>query len=272
MARAVRKAAMKRSLLVGLLAVTGLGSQVAYGVNAPDPELFSYRQRNGSSLPSETVFHDADGHLARLDTLSHGLPLILVLGYFHCPNLCGIAREDLFQALGSTGLRAGRDYALAVLSIDPAETTTDARAAKTQDVSAYGLPASESSWHYLTGSATAIQPVAEAVGFRDRLDQKTKQFVHPAGLIFVTSGGTISSYLLGVGYTPLDIKAAVRRASVGRIAAAASPVLLLCFHFDPTTGRYTLEIMKLLRLGAALTAVAVGGTLFLLFRRERLGP
>ena len=207
-----------------------------------------------------------------LDALSHGTPLILVLGYFHCPNLCGLAREDLFRALGFTGLQAGRDYALAVLSIDPSETMADARAARIQDLSAYGLPASEGSWHYLTGSATEIQAVADAVGFRDRLDQKTKQFVHPAGLVFVTSAGTISSYLLGVGYTPSDISSAVHVASVGGIAAAVSPVLLLCFHFDPSTGRYTLEIMKLLRLAAAMTTVVIAGTLFLLFRRERTGP
>ena len=272
MAHDAGEAAMKRLLLLGLLLTTGLTPQLANGATAPDPGLFSYRQQNGSSLPQRSVFHDADGSLVRLDTLSHGMPLILMLGYFHCPNLCGIVREDLFRALGSTGLQAGRDYALAVLSIDPTETAADARAAKMQDVSAYGLPASEGSWHYLTGSATEIQPVADAVGFRDRIDQQTKQFVHPAGLVFVTSAGTISSYLLGVGYTPPDIRSAVQRASVGRIAAAASPVLLLCFHFDPTTGRYTLEIMKLLRLAAGLTAATIAGTLFLLFRRERTGP
>jgi protein SCO1 len=272
MAHDAGKTAMKRLLLLGLLLTTGLIPQMANGATAPDPGLFSYQQHNGSSLPQQSTFHDGDGRRVRLDALSHGMPLILMLGYFHCPNLCGLAREDLFRALGSSGLQPGRDYALALLSIDPTEITADARAARIQDVSAYGLPASEDSWHYLTGSATEIQPVADAVGFRDRLDQQTKQFVHPAGLVFVTSAGTISSYLLGVGYTPADIRSAVQGASVGRIAAALSPVLLLCFHFDSSTGRYTLEIMKLLRLAAALTAVVIAGTLFVLFRRERTGP
>ena len=140
--------------------------------------------------------------------------------------------EDLFRALGSAGLQAGGDYAVALLSIDLDRNHESMFARRRiQDVSAYGLPASEDAWHYLTGSATEIQPVADAVGFRDRLDQQTKQFVHPAGLVFVTSAGTISSYLLGVGYTPADIRSAVQRASVGRIAAVLSPVLLLCFHF-----------------------------------------
>lgn len=269
MARRAGQAAMKRLLMLGLLVILTQG--VARGATAPDPGLFAYRQQNGSRLPAGAIFHDADGDTVRLGDLSHDMPLILVLGYFHCPNLCGIIREDLFRALDETALHAGRDYALVLLSIDPAETVSDARVAEQQDVSAYGLSGADSSRHYLTGSANAVQAVADAVGFRDRLDQQTKQFVHPAGVVFVTAGGVVSSYLLGVGYTPTDIRAAVHRAGVGSIAAASSAVLLLCFHFDPTTGRYTLEIMKLLRLAAALTVATVAGTLFLLFRRERTG-
>lgn len=261
---------MSRLLLLGLL-LASLTQGVARGATAPNPALFAYRQQNGSSLPLRSVFHDVDGSTVRLGNLSHDVPLILVLSYFHCPNLCGIVREDLFRALGETALRAGRDYALVVLSIDPAETSADANAAKMQDVSAYGLSGAEHSLHYLTGSTNQIQAVADAIGFRDRLDQQTKQFVHPAGVVFVTPGGVISSYLLGVGYTPTDIRSAVHRADLGSVAAAGSPVLLLCFHFDPATGRYTLEILKLLRLAAVLTLATVGGTLFLLFRRERTG-
>jgi protein SCO1/2 len=267
--RTAGEAAMKRLFLFAMLLTAGLIPGLGHGAAAPDPGLFSYRQHNGSRLPSGSVFQDSDDSVVHLDKLSPGMPLILVLGYFHCPNLCGLAREDLFEALHSTALQAGRDYALALLSIDPAETTADARAAKMQDVAAYGLPGPENSWHYLTGSAGEIQPVADAVGFRDQLDQSTKQFIHPAGIVFVTAAGTVSSYLLGIGYTPTDVRSAIERAGAGQIVEAASPVLLLCFHFDPTTGRYTLEIMKLLRLTAVLTVATVAGTLFLLFRRER---
>ena len=79
----------------------------------------------------------------------------------------------------------------------------------------------------------------------------------------------MSSYLLGVGYQPADVRLGVTRAESGSIAAAALPVLLLCYHYDPTTGRYTLAIMKLLRLAAGITVVTIAGTLFLAFRRDR---
>jgi protein SCO1 len=117
-----------------------------------------------------------------------------------------------------------------------------------------------------------VRAISEAVGFRDRFDMRLKQFLHPAGIVFVTPGGVVSSYLLGVGYAPGDVRLGVTRASTGSIAARALPVLLLCFHFDPTTGRYTLAVLKLLELGAGLTVLVLGGTLLLAFRRERRQP
>jgi len=35
-------------------------------------------------------------------------------------------------------------------------------------------------------------------------------------------------------------------------------VLLLCFHYDPATGKYTPEVMGFVRLGGGLTLVLLG--------------
>ena len=108
-----------------------------------------------------------------------------------------------------------------------------------------------------------------AVGFHARFDADTKQFLHPAGLVFLSPSGTVSGYLLGVGYQAGDLRAGLVRARTGGIARAVLPVLLLCFHFDPTTGRYTLAIMRLIQVGGALRVLVVGGTIALALRRER---
>ena len=81
--------------------------------------------------------------------------------------------------------------------------------------------------------------------------------------------GRVSGYLLGVGYSPGDLALGVTRASKGGIERAATPVLLLCFHFDPTTGRYTLAITKVLQLAGLLTVLTIGALIGLAFRRER---
>lgn len=246
--------------------------RLATAASLPDFSGLAYEQKLGNQLPLQATFRDETGHSVKLFGLFDGKPLILALGYFHCPNLCSVVRADLFDALRASGMEAGRDYSLVALSIDPSETSADAAAAKADDLQRYPSPGAEENWHFVTGRADAVQAVADAVGFHNRFDPQLKQFLHPVGIVFATRAGVISSYLLGVGYQPDDVRLGVTRAQWGSIAAAALPVLLLCYHFDPTTGRYTLAILKLLRLAGFITVVSVCGTLFLAFRREKGRP
>jgi protein SCO1/2 len=243
----------------------------ACAVAAPPLDLseFAYEQKLGNRLPVHLAFREENGRELRLADLLVGKPLILALGYFHCPNLCGVARADLFDALGKSGMVAGRDYGVIVLSIDPAETSADAKAAKAEDLSRYSLPGAQEGAHFLTGSAQDIEALAGAVGFRNRFDPELKQFIHPAGIVFATPTGVVSSYLLGVGYDPTDVRLGVTRAGLGSLAPLAMPVLLLCYHYDAQTGRYTPAVMNIMRLGASVTFAAVAAGLLVAFRRER---
>lgn len=232
----------------------------------PDLGDIGFDQRPGASVPLQAVLRDDTGAPITLGAAMDRRPTVLALGYFHCPTLCGIVRADLLDALSQTGLQAGRDYSLVALSIDPSETGADAAASRRQEAARYALPGAPAGVHYLTGDAAAVEA---AVGFHARFDADTKQFLHPAGLVFLSPSGTVSGYLLGVGYQAGDLRAGLVRARTGGIARAVLPVLLLCFHFDPTTGRYTLAIMRLIQVGGALTVLVVGGTIALALRRER---
>jgi protein SCO1/2 len=255
-------------LVVWITAV--LAPTWARGVSAPDPTLYSYHERPGERLPQQLAFRDSDDRTVHLGELAQGRPLILVPAYFHCSSLCGLVRASLRKALAAAKFQPGRDYVLAVMSIDPGETSVQAREAKAADLAAIGSSADDRAEHYLTGSAENITAVTRAVGFQYRFDQPTGQFMHPAGVVFVTPAGIVSNYLLGVGYTPAAVRSALERASAGRIAAVGSPILLLCFHFDPSTGRYSLEILKVVRLAGILTVLTLVGLLILLYRRERV--
>lgn len=215
-----------------------------------------WAQRQGAPLPMDAPLWEHDGQATSLRQVAGGLPLVLAPGYFRCPNLCGTVREDLSMGLAQSGLQAGRDYALAVLSIDPAEGPADAAAAHPAE------------GHRLTGPAASTAAIADAAGFRSRFDPALRQFLHPSGVAVVSPGGQVSGYMLGVGYDPEALRDAVRLAAAGG-QAAANPVLLLCFHYDAVTGRYTLAIEKLLRLAALLTALSIGGTLWLAHRPRR---
>lgn len=235
----------------------------------PNLQGLGYIQRTGHTLPANAVFRDERGAAIHLGDLARGKPLVLALGYFHCPNLCGVVRADLFHALERTDLVGGRDYQFVSVSIDPAESPRDAATTKADEIARFPAAGAAGGWHFLTGQAAAVDAIADAVGFRDRFDPQGKQFLHPAGIVFVTPGGVISSYLLGVGYSPSDVRLAVTRATRGTVQAAALPILLLCYDYNESTGRYTLAIMKLVRLAGALTVLVLGVTLFLAFRRGK---
>ena len=235
---------------------------------AEDMSALAWEQKPGAPLPMDAPLRDQSGQATTLRQVAGGLPLVLAPGYFRCPNLCGVVRDDLFSALSRSGLRPGRDYAVAVLSIDPAEQPTDAATARSGALDRYGGGADPAAWRFLTGPADSVAAIQTAAGFRARYDGALQQFLHPAGLALATPDGRVSGYVLGVGYTPGDLEAAIARAK-GGLSALAQPVLLLCFHFDPQTGRYTLAVTKLVRLAAALTVLALGGTLYLAHRRGR---
>jgi protein SCO1/2 len=256
--------------LASVLALLLALSAVARAADPAPASLASlaFTQHPGAPLPFDAPLVDEAGRATTLRAASAGLPLVLVPGYFRCPNLCGSVRDDVLSALARSGLVAGRDYALAAITIDPAETPATAAAVRRDDLARYPLPGGDADVHYLTGLAPSLGAIAAAEGFPVRWDAQLAQFMHPAGLVFATPGGSVSGYLLGVGYAPGALADSVAKARQG-VSWLAQPVLLLCFHLDPQTGRYTASVVKLLRVGAALTVLVLGGTLWLAHRPRR---
>jgi protein SCO1/2 len=53
------------------------------------------------------------------------------------------------------------------------------------------------------------------------------------------------------------------------IGDPVSQLLLTCFHYDPTSGRYTMNVLTTIRVAGLLTLAMIGGFLIVSFRRER---
>ena len=132
----------------------------------------------------------------------------------------------------------------------------------------YGRPGAAAGWHYAVANATMVERVAQGVGYNSRYDAESKQFLQPAGLVVLTPDGTVSGYLFGVGYQPDALVEALRQARAGTIGQRAPFILLLCFHHDPGTGRYSLAVLKVLRLMAGLTVVLLAALLLALRSRR----
>ena len=150
--------------------------------------------------------------------------------------------------------------------MDPAETPADSAAARDGVLARHPAPGA-SAWHLLTGPAVSIAAVSEAVGFRGRFDPAIKGFVHPAGIVVTTPAGAVSSYLLGVGFDPAALRDALAAARAGTVAAPAPSILMLCFEWDATTGRYSFAVTRAMQAVAAVFALGLGGWLLAGLRR-----
>ena len=223
----------------------------------------------GAILPLDRHFQNERGQTVDLRSAINGQPTFLILGYYACPSLCGLVRDDTLSAISRASLVAGRDYRLVFLSIDPAETPDLAAKAKTSDLERYPAPGAATAWAFLTGHQPDIDTVENAVGFHARYSVALKQFLHPAGLVVLSPDGRVSTYLLGVGFTPDTIEKAVGVARAGRVERSDNPVLLLCFHYDASVGRYSLDIMKTLRLAGVMTILGIAALVWLARRHGR---
>jgi hypothetical protein len=62
---------------------------------------------------------------------------------------------------------------------------------------------------------------------------------------------------------------ALIESSAGKIGSLADQLLLYCYHYDPAMGSYSFVAMNAVRVGGAVTVVALLGFVVLGLRRER---
>lgn len=253
-------------LLLTLMALLLLNSLPAHAQRTLNLAGIAYEQKPGARLPSKSAFIDADGGGVGIGELFNHAPLIFIFGYFHCEKLCGAARLTLLRAAQKAGLSAGDDYLFVAVSIDAAENADAARKARDADFAAVAPKGTPDGFHYLTGMPDDIRALAESVGYRYRDGAQPDTFIHPIGAVVVTPGGVVSGYLSAIGSSPGELREAIEAAAAGNVTARASPALLLCFDFDSTTGRYTLAIIKVVRLAAIIMALALAAMIYREFR------
>jgi protein SCO1/2 len=230
-------------------------------------------QRLNETVPLDLIFRDEVGHAVRLGDYFQGRPVILVLAYYRCPMLCTQVLNGLTDALRGVPLQMGSDFQVVTVSFDAREQPELAAAKKASYVAGYGRLGAADGWHFLTGEQAAIDRLARAVGFRYQYDARLDQFAHASGVTVLTPDGKIARYFFGLNYPPRDLRLTLVEASAGKIGSPVDRVLLLCYHYDPATGKYTPAVMNLVRFGGGLT-LAVLALLFgrAWFHRRRVEP
>ncbi|HVT03542.1 MAG TPA: SCO family protein [Thermoanaerobaculia bacterium] len=228
-------------------------------------------QRLNAPIPLGAKFKDESGRTVTLgDYFGKKKPVILTLNYFNCPMLCNMELDGVVTSLGYLKFEPGREFEIVTVSFDPRDTPQTAREKKNIYVRRYGRPTAEASWHFLTTSdETQIHELTDAVGFRYRYDPKTQQYAHGAAIVVLTPQGRISRYLYGFEFPQRDLRLALVEASNNKIGSITDQFLLICYHYDPATGRYASRAMNVIRVGSAATVAGIAGFIFVMLKRDK---
>jgi protein SCO1/2 len=262
------RATITTLLLLPLLFSTG-GRASAQTVLPKILQNVGFDQRLNEQVPLALPFTDEEGQRVTLGEYFGDKPVILVLAYYRCPMLCTQVLNGLVQGLRELPFTVGKEFRVVTVSFDPHETTEMAAAKKRTYVHSYGKPEAAEGWHFLTGDQQSIGRLTRAVGFRYAYDPASEQFAHAAGIVILTPTGRISRYFYDVHYSGRDLRLGLVEASKNKIGSPIDQILLFCFHYDPTAGKYGAAIMNFVRAGGVLTVVGLGLMFGLLMRGER---
>ncbi len=239
----------------------------------PEPlKNIGIEQKLGARLPLETEFKDENGQTVRLgDLFGKGRPVVLTFVYFECPMLCNQVLNGLTGSLKGVSFDAGKDFDVIAVSFDSRENEKPglAKNKKASYMERYGRPGTEAGWHFLTGNQEAVDAITQAAGFSYEWDDKSDQFAHSSAIIVATPDGTLSRYFYGIDYSPKDLKFGLIDSAENKVGSMADQLLLYCYHYDPSTGRYGFAILNVLRGAAILTLFGMGAMGLVFWRRNR---
>jgi protein SCO1/2 len=228
-------------------------------------------ERLGDRVPGHLKFTDTSGRTVSFDDLtSQGKPVLVTLGCHRCPMLCSLVLDGLIKAMKESKLVLGKDLLAVDVSIDPTEDAelTNGTQKRVLDQVGGAKPSDWPFWLSKSDGGAAARALADAVGFRYKYDEQSKQYAHQAVAFVVAPGGIIARYLYGVEHLPRDFRLAVVEAGDGRVGTSLDKVLLSCYKYDPVTRRYAPFVFGFMRIGAAVVFLALAGLMTVLWRKE----
>lgn len=259
-------------------APTKVWTQQARQAGPPASELppilreVGFDQNIDKQIPLDVTFTDESDTPVQVGKYFGTRPVVLNFVYYDCPVICLQTLSSLASTLTALSQEPGKDFEIVTISFDPRETPALALRKKTEFVERTGKPQIGAGWHFLTGTKASIDRLTRAAGFRYVWDEPSNQFAHPTGIIVLSYAGRISRYLFGIDYGPRDLRLAIVDASAGKAGSRIDRALLYCYHYDITTGRYSLAIMRTVQVAGAATVLSIGTLIFAMTRRSTSRP
>ena len=224
----------------------------------------------GDRVPETLSFHDQDGKAVTLaDYLHRDLPVILTFNYSTCPMLCSLQLTAFVAGLKKLDFVAGKQFRIVTVLLDPKETNDTAHRFRARYLSQYNRPGTEQGWTFLTGSEQNIRALAKAVGFSYNYNEARGEYVHPAAITLLSPEGKVARYLYGLEYPEKTLRLGLVEASEGRVGTSLDRLVLYCFHYDSSEGRYAPIAARIMQLGGGVCLALFAGFLTILIRRDK---
>lgn len=260
-------------LLTGLLLAPGASART----DRIDPteaapkqvEDVDVKEHLGAAIPHGLSFKDEQGRPVALGQYFDGKhPVILTFNYSNCPMLCSLMLNGLVKGLKELSYTPGEEFRIVTVSIDHQETPEHALKTQHRYMAEYARPGAESGWHFLTGSEENVKAYARALGFGFVYNEARKEYAHPSAMAVASPDGRIVRYLYGIEYPPSKLKLALLEATQGKIGNPFDRLILYCFHYDATEGRYAPVAANIMRAGGAVAVLVLVSFLTLLWRAD----
>jgi len=228
----------------------------------------------GKQLPLDLRFKDESGKPVMLrDYFNSGRPVLIAPVYYSCTMLCNQALNGMMSSLNVLKFSAGAEFDVLAVSFDPRETPDLAMEKRQMYMDRYKRAGAEKGIHFLIGDDANIKPLMKSIGFKYAWDERSSQYAHASALILITPEGKIAQYYYGIEYSPKDMRLGIIEASQEKIGNLMDQVILYCFHYDPSTGRYGATAMNAMRISGVITVILLCGFIFISLRREKhTGP
>jgi len=245
-------------------------------IMGPDPAQqfkdIKIEQHLDAQVPIELNFTNSTGDTISIAEMLDGKPAVLALVYYECPMLCNVMLDGVEGVIDAMKYEIGEDYNVITVSINPNETTELAAQKKANHLERLHRDGADSGWYFVTGDEDGIERLAGTVGYRYAYDPNTKQYAHAAGIMVLTPTGLVARYYYGTEYIARDVEFGLQEASQGRIGNLVDQLVLLCFQYDPATGKYGFWIIGAMRIMAALMILGFAtmyAVLYVRWRRQK---
>jgi protein SCO1/2 len=270
----MKGAAVAVAILLGAGAARAEKTPIAFPQGSEQPlaalQDIDVIEHLGDRVPNLSFTDGAANPVSLESLLGKGKPVLVTLGYHRCPMLCGLVLDGLVKAARASGLKLGKDFFAVDVSIDPGEDAKLLEQTQKRVLSLAGSenPADWPFWSSTSDGGAAARKLADAVGFRYKYDETSKQFAHDAVAFVLTPEGVVARYLYGVDYPSRDFRMAIVEASGGRVGTSFDKVLMSCYRYDAAKRRYAPFVMGFMRIGAGTCFLALVGLLTVLWRKE----